>query len=56
MLIVIFNYILHSLSVGDTTIYWGGSLVEKIIIRVYFVIQPVYFLYFRSRHAMQTLH
>ena len=32
------------LSVGNTTIYWGGSLDEKIITRVYFVIQSAYFL------------
>ena len=39
-----------SLSVGDTTVYWGGSLIEKIITRTYFIMQSAYFINFRSRH------
>jgi hypothetical protein len=46
--IAIYKSILHSTIIGDTTIYWGGSLVEKIVIRIYFVLQSAYFLYFRS--------
>jgi hypothetical protein len=44
------NQSFNSLSVSDTTIYWGGSLVEKIITRAYFVMQSAYFLYYRSRN------
>ena len=43
------NLSFNSLSIGDTKIYWGGSLVEKIIIIVPFDMQSAYFLYFRSR-------
>ena len=39
-------------SVGGTAIYCGGSLVEKIITCVYFVMQSAYYLYFRSGHDM----
>ena len=42
-------------TVGEyTTIYWGGSLAEKMISRVYFVMQSAYFLHFRSRHVCHT--
>ena len=46
--------ILHSTTNGDTTIYWGGSLAEKMISRVYFVMQSAYFLHFRRRHETYT--
>jgi hypothetical protein len=39
--------------VGGTTIFWGGSLVEKIIARVYFVMQSADFLNFRSRNLTE---
>ena len=39
-----------SLSVGDTPTYWGCSLVEQIITRIYFVMQSEYFFNFRIRH------
>jgi len=35
---------------GHTTIYCGCSLIEKIVIPLYFVMQPELFLYVRSRH------
>jgi len=36
--------------VGGTTIYCGRSMGGKIITRLNFVMQSIYFLYFRSRH------
>jgi hypothetical protein len=41
--------------VGGTTIYCGSSMGGKIITRLNFVMQSIYFLYFRSRHACYTL-
>jgi hypothetical protein len=44
----------HSTINGDATIHWGGSLAEKMISRVYFVMQSADFLHFRSGHDMKT--
>jgi len=48
-IIVIFDISFTSQQIGNATIYWGGSLAEKMISCVYFVVQSAYFRYFRSR-------